>query len=47
MPVIYNEYHTGIYNWIKQKNISKVLFSVKSTLLKDTLRKDIVWFRWH
>lgn len=31
MPVIYNEYHTGIYNWIKQKNISKVLFSVKST----------------
>lgn len=38
MPVIYNEYHTGIYNWIKQKNISTA---------KDTLRKDIVWFRWH
>lgn len=29
MFVIYNEYYIGIYNWIKQKNIFKVLFFVK------------------
>lgn len=44
MFVIYNEYYIGIYNWIKQKNIFKVLFFVKFILFKDILRKDIVWF---